>query len=442
MSDLLIARLQMWMLLAFHITLASFGVALPLLTVIAEALHLKTGSELYRQLARRWAKATAILFAVGEVTGTVLSFSLGLLWPEFMAFAGAIVGLPFSLEGFAFFFEAIFLGIYLYGWSKVSPRVHLASGIGVAISGAASAILVITANSWMNTPQGFTIVDGQLVDVRPLEAMFNPGAIGQGIHMVLAAYMAVGFGLAGVHAFSLLRDRRSEYHRRAMALAMGVGLLAGGLQLVSGHHSATVVAEHQPVKLAAMEAHWETERGAAYVLGGWPDEEAEETRWAIRIPYVLSLLSYNDPMAEVKGLKDFPEDERPPVWPVHFAFQIMVFSGVAMIGTGLLGAWLWWRRREVPISKGFLRLAVAVSPLGFIAIQAGWIVTEVGRQPWVITGYMRTSEAVTPMTDLWIPFVGFAALYTVLGVASFFLVRRLLLRAPDLPDAEADHAVA
>lgn len=413
----------MAMSLAFHIIFAVVGMAMPLLMVLAERLHLKTGDPLLRELAIRWSRGTAIMFAVGAVSGTVLSFELGLLWPGFMAFAGPIIGMPFSLEGFAFFLEAIFLGVYLYGWDRVSPRAHLFAGVMVLVSGTASALFVLTANAWMNTPAGYTLDEkGALLTVDPWAAMWNAAAASEILHMTCAAFAAVGFAVAGIHAAMLLRGARRELHRPALRIALTVGAVAATLQPITGDVAASHVAREQKIKLAAMEGHWETERGAPFRIFGWPDEQAEETRYAIEIPYLLSVLAFKDPHAEVKGLKEFPRDERPPVAVVHVAFQIMVGCGLAMIAVALVGASYWLRRRPLP--DLFLRVLVFASPLGIIAIEAGWVVTEVGRQPWIIRGVLRTADAVTPMPHLTVPFLAFSVLYLVLGATVVVLLRR------------------
>lgn len=435
MDDLLAARSQMAMSLAFHIIFAAIGIAMPLLMVIAEWRYLRTKEEVYLTLAKRWAKGTAILFAVGAVSGTVLSFELGLLFPGFMGYAGAIIGMPFSLEGFAFFTEAIFLGIYLYGWNRVSPYAHLVAGLVVSVSGALSGIFVVIANAWMNAPTGFRLVDGKPIDIDPLAAMMNPAAFTQTLHMSLAAYAATGLAVAGIHAFMLLGDRQNLFHRRALGIALTVGGIASILQPVSGDILAKAVAKNQPVKLAAFEGHFETEKGAHLRIGGIPDEEKRETKYAIEIPYVLSILAYGDPNAEVKGLNDFPRDEQPPVAVVHFAFQIMVGCGMLMVLLTLWGGWRWWRtrRRENKTwhdSKWFLKALVIAIPLGFIAIETGWVVTEVGRQPWIIYGIMRTSEAVTPMPGLIVPFLTFTILYIFLAIITVWLLLRQVAASP------------
>jgi cytochrome d ubiquinol oxidase subunit I len=439
MDDLLAARLQMAISLAFHIIFAVIGIAMPLMMVIAEWFWLRTGEAVYLMLTERWAKGTAILFAVGAVSGTVLSFELGLLWPNFMGWAGSIIGMPFSLEGFAFFTEAIFLGIYLYGWQRVSPRMHILAGLLVALSGAASGIFVVIANAWMNTPTGFRLVEGRPVDIDPIAAMLNPAAFSQTLHMILAAYAATGFAVAGIHAFLLLRDPRNLFHRRAFSIALVIGGITAILQPLSGDILARAVARNQPVKLAAFEGQFETESGAPLRIGGIPDVEAGITRYAIEIPYGLSLLAFHDPQATVKGLQAFPRDQWPPVKIVHIAFQIMVAAGFLMMGIALWGMWLLWQRRTFSDSRWFLRAVTVATPLGFIAIEAGWIVTEVGRQPWIIYGIMRTAEAVTPMPGLVIPFVTFTLLYLFLATVVLWLLRNQVRESPrivDLPPQE------
>jgi cytochrome d ubiquinol oxidase subunit I len=433
MPDLLAARSQMAVSLGFHIIFAVIGIGLPALMVIAEWRWIRTGEAVYLELAKRWSKGAAILFAVGAVSGTVLSFELGLLWPNFMRFAGPIIGMPFSLEGFAFFTEAIFLGLYLYGWDKVSRGAHLFAGIVVALSGVLSGIFVVCANAWMNTPTGFRLVDGNVVDVRPFVAMANPAAFQQTLHMTLAAYAATGLAVAGIHAFSVLRGNRSAFNRLALGIALSLGAPAAILQPISGDITARNVAESQPAKLAALEAHFETQRGAPLHIGGWPDVEKRETRWAIRIPRGLSLLAFHDPNAEVKGLEAFPRDEWPPVAIVHVAFQIMVALGTIMAVVSLWALWRWWRSRSAEVLVGdriLLRALAIVAPMGFIAIEAGWTVTEVGRQPWIIQGVLRTSEAVTPMPGLVVPFLVFTLLYLLLGVIVVYLLRQQIVRAP------------
>lgn len=432
MSDLLAARSQMAMSLAFHILFAIAGMAMPLLMVLAEWRYQRTGDAAALELAKRWAKGTAILFAVGAVSGTVLSFELGLLWPEFMRHAGPLVGMPFSLEGFAFFLEAIFLGLYLYGWERLRPRVHLATGLGVAACGLLSAIFVTSVNAWMNQPAGFDYVDGELTRIRPWEAMFNDAFFSQALHVSLSAYAAVAFVVMGIHAWALRRNPDSALHRHAFRLALGLALVATPAQILSGDLSSKHIAKHQPVKLAAAEALFETQTRAPLAIGGWPDMEARELRYAIEIPGALSFASFSNIDAEVQGLDRVAPELWPPVPIVHVAFQIMVACGFAMLAVVGLGALAWigarWRGRAPPWERRrFLALAVWAAPLGLIAIEAGWTVTEVGRQPWVINGILKTAAAVTPMPQLVVPFIGFTLLYMFLGAVVLVLLKNHVL---------------
>ncbi len=434
MSDLLAARSQMAVSLAFHIVFAIIGIAMPLMMVLAERRWQVTGHAIYLDLAKRWAKGTAILFAVGAVSGTVLSFELGLLWPRFMTFAGAIIGMPFSLEGFAFFTEAIFLGIYLYGWDRISSRAHLWAGVAVAVSGVASGIFVVIANAWMNAPTGFELVNGQAVNVQPLAAMANAAALSQALHMTLAAYAATGFAVAGIHAFLLLKDPANAFHRRALEIALIVGAPAAVLQPISGDISARHVAAHQPVKLAAAEALFRTQTGAPLTLGGWPDVAARETRFAVHVPYALSLLAFHDPHAVVKGLDQIPVSEWPNVRAVHLSFDVMVAAGTYLALVALWTGWLAWRRADLAHNRRLMRALALATPLGFIAVEAGWMVTELGRQPWVIYGVLKTADAVTPMPGLMVPFLTFTLLYCFLGVIVAWLLYRHIIRSPAVPE--------
>lgn len=430
MGDLMAARTQMATSLGFHIIFAALGMGLPLLMVIAEGMYLRTKNPSYLALAKRWSKAFAILFAVGAVSGTILSFELGLLWPGFMEYAGGIIGMPFSAEGFAFFIEAIFLGIYLYGWNRLSPRAHWLSGIPVAVAGAASGIFVVAANAWMNSPAGFRIVNGEVTDVDPIAAMFNDAWFQQALHMTLAAYTATTFGVAGVYAFGMLRGRRDAYHLSAVRIALGIGIVVSILQAISGDISARWVAENQPVKFAALEGHFETEKGADLVIGGWPNPETRETNWAIRIPGLLSVLAHGSLDATVMGLNDVPMADQPEPRVVHPAFQVMVGIGVTLI---LISTWFWvaaWRHKRIDPGVWLLRALVLATPLGFIAIEAGWIVTEVGRQPWIIHEIMRTEEAVTEVPGQFAALGGFTILYAILAIACTWLLLLLAKRPP------------
>ena len=426
MSDLLAARTQMALSLGFHIVFAEIGIAMPVLTVLAEWRWYRTGDRVYLDLAKRWAKGSAILFAVGAVSGTVLSFELGLLWPRFMELAGPIIGIPFSLEGFAFFTEAIFLGVYLYGWDRISRRAHLTAGVIVALSGAASAVFVVMVNAFMNTPAGFAMQGGQIVRIDPIAGMFNPSTIQQALHMLLASYAATGFGVAGIHAAIVLRRGDIALHRHALTLALLIGVPAAMLQPLSGDFSARNVAKWQPIKLAALEGHFDTERGAPLRIGGWPDESKERTRFSIEIPRGLSLLAFHDPDAEVKGLTAFRRDMWPPVVPVHLGFQIMVALGTAMAAIAAWAALVAVRQRRIVDQRLLLRALAIAAPFGFIATEAGWTVTEVGRQPWVVQGVLRTADAVTPMPGLIVPMIVFTVLYIALSAIVITLMRSMV----------------
>lgn len=448
MTDLLAARAQMAMSLGFHIIFAAIGIALPLMMTLAEWRWFRTGREEDLILAKRWATGSAILFAVGAVSGTVLSFELGLLWPTFMAWAGGAIGLFFSLEGFAFFTEAIFLGIYLYGWRKLSPRNHILAGLLVTVSGVASAVFVVSANAWMNTPAGIEMANGRVVGVRPLAALLNPSAVGETIHMVLAAFIATGFLVAGIHAWHLLKHPDHVFHQRACTFALAVGVIPAILQPVSGDLLAKTVARFQPVKLAAFEAHFHTQAGSPFYLGGLPDPTTQTVPYSLVIPNGLSLLVHHDPQAVVKGLDQFPRDQWPPIPVVHVAFQLMVGSGFALMGVAIWSVWRWRRHAEPFRSRPFLWALVTVSPLGFLAIEAGWVVTEVGRQPWIIGGLMRTVDAVTPMPGLAVPFAIFSLVYLALAAVVVWLIGRHVAAVPEQVRPAApltgreDHAVA
>jgi cytochrome bd ubiquinol oxidase subunit I len=424
MDDFLFARSQMGMSLGFHILFAALGIGMPVLMAISEGVYLRTGNPIYLELSKRWARGTAILFAVGAVSGTVLAFELGLLWPNFMEKAGAIIGMPFSLEGFAFFTEAIFLGVYLSGWNRLPPFLHWLSGVLVAAGGIFSGIFVVTANAWMNAPAGFKIIEGKIVGVDPIAAMLNPASFHEVVHMTLAAFVATGFSVGAVHAFFLLRDRRKHFHRHALAIALGVACVSAPLQILSGDLSARTVAKIQPAKLAAMETNYRTQTGAPLLIGGIPNDNLKTNDYAISIPRGLSFLSTHDPNAKVVGLEDFPRKDWPNVRFVHWSFEIMVAAGLAMLALSIAVAWLWWKDRHVPDNKWLLRVLVAAGPLGFIAIEAGWLVTELGRQPWIIYGVMRTEEAVTPMGSLAVPFVVFTLLYIFLAFMVVYLLCR------------------
>ena len=442
MQNLIVARSQMGMSLAFHIIFATIGVSLPLMMTIAEWRWRWTGDPIYLVLAKCWAKGTTILFAVGAVSGTVLSFELGLLWPRFMQYAGAVIGMPFSLEGFAFFTEAIFLGIYLYGWNRVSGWFHLLSGVIVAISGALSAVFVTIANGWMNTPTGFDVVAGKIENIHPLVAMSNPAGIPEAVHMVLAAYTAAGFATAGIHAWLLLRHGRNRFDEVAIGIALAVGGFAVLLQGASGDVLARMVATKQPMKLASLEGQFKTESGAPLRIGGLPFPDERITKYAIEIPHGLSLLAFHRPNALIKGLDQEPRSDWPNVRAVHICFQIMVGCGSLLSLFALGAVWLAWRRGPLTAHPRFIKTLVLVSPLGFVALEAGWMVTELGRQPWIIYHLLRTKDAVTSMPNVSITFGVMTVLYVALGAISLWLLSKHVIAAPDTRKIERTEALA
>jgi cytochrome d ubiquinol oxidase subunit I len=425
MEPLLAARLQMALTLGFHIVFACFGMGLPILLLVAEGRFLKTGDVEWKNLAKRWSKAFAILFAVGAVSGTVLSFELGLLWPRFMGTFGPVLGLPFTLETIAFFVEGIFAGIYLYGWDRLSPRAHWLSGIPIAVAGLASAVFVVTANAWMNCPLGYTLQGDKIVAAQPVLAMLSPASAPQIVHMLLAAGLVCGFGVAAVYAAARLRGNDSVRVRRAMTLGLAMGVICAPLQAVSGDWAARTVARTQPVKFAALEGQFKTEAGAPLRIGGIPDSESETTRYAIEIPGGLSWLAFRDSGHVVQGLDQVPRADRPPVAIVHLAFQSMIGIGVfLLVIAGWTGASLAFRRK-LPGSRPFLWCVVLAGPLSAVGLEAGWIVTEVGRQPWIVQGVMRTRDAVTDAPGLGWSLAAAVAIYAILIAGTLVALRHL-----------------
>jgi cytochrome d ubiquinol oxidase subunit I len=379
------------------------------------------------RLARRWAKVAGLLFAVGAVSGTILSFEMGLLWPGLMGTFGAVFGLPFALEGFAFFIEAIFLGIYLYAWDRLPPRVHLISGVPILVAGVASAFFVVTANAWMNDPRGFTIAGRQVVNPQPLSAMFNNATPVQTGHMILAAFMVTGFAVAAVYAVAMLRGKRGRYHRVGLLLALIIATALTPPQIVVGDIAAREVAENQPVKLAAMEGLAHTEAGAGEHIGGIYIND--ELRYAIVLPHVLAFLAKGDANASVAGLDSVPPNDRPQaVTLIHLAFNLMVAIGFLLLGLGLWLGVSGLRRRRVPASTWFLRAVVVAGPAAAVAMECGWIVTEVGRQPWIVYQVMRTEDAVNPAPGLYWGLVALVIVYSVLTVVTISVLRALSRR--------------
>jgi cytochrome d ubiquinol oxidase subunit I len=422
MDHVLAARAQMGTSLAFHIVFAALGVGLPLLVFVAEGRWLRTGDRTYYDLARSWSKGMAILFAVGAVSGTILSFELGLLWPVFMRYAGGIIGLPFSLEGFAFFIEAIFIGLYLYGWDKLSPRAHWLTAVPVIVSGAVSAGFVTLANAWMQMPTGFRIAGGRIVDVQPFVAMFALPWKTEVVHTTLAAYVFTGFGAAAVCAFAWLRGDRRGVVLAGVRTAMLVGAIAIPVQIVVGDVVARFDAEHEPAKFAAMEVLAHTQRHAPISIGGIPTRDGGIAD-AIEIPNLLSVLVAFDPNAEVTGLDRIAPGDRPPIAVTHLSFDAMVGSGTTLLAIALL--WMVASLRKRVEGRPLLTLVALGGPLALVALEAGWFVTEFGRQPWIARGLLRTADAVTTSPGLDARFLGFSLIYVVLAAMCWWLLRRV-----------------
>lgn len=424
MDDLLAARMQMATSMVFHIVFAAIGMVMPFFMMISHYKYLKSEDEVYLKLTKVWQKGVAIFFVVGAVSGTMLSFELGLLWPEFMKHAGPIIGMPFSLEGTAFFVEAIALGFYLYGWKKIKNRwFHWTTGLIVGVSGVASGILVVSANGWMNSPSGFDFVNGEFLNINPVEALFNDAWFTQALHMTLAAFVAVGFAVGGLHLLQYRRNKKMIIHRKAYEIALVFGVIAAILIPVSGDIAAKDIAVRQPVKLAAMEAHYETEEGADLIIGGIVNEEKQEVDYAIRIPGALSFLAFGDFDAPVKGLNEFPKDEHPPVAITHYSFQVMVGIGTFLMMLGFVYL-ISFKKKSWRDKKLFALLFIVATPLGFIALEAGWFVTELGRQPWIINGVMKTKDAVTPVQGMQYSFYLYTLIYTALAITVFWLMNR------------------
>jgi cytochrome bd ubiquinol oxidase subunit I len=420
---LFLARQLQAVSFAVHIPLVCFGISFPAMVLFAEWRYLRAGDRLFRTIAKRWSKVMLALFAVGVVTGTILSFELGMLWPGFMAAFGDVFGLGFALEGFSFFVEAIFIAIYVYGWDRLSPRLHFLSGIPVAIAGVAGSLFVISVNGWMNHPGGFMLRDGQAVDVNPWVALFgNRYFWHEYVHMYFAGYVVAGFLVAGVYAWGYLRGQWGRYQRTALTIALSAAAVAAPLQIVIGDWAARTVARLQPVKLAAFEGLGKTTSAAPMHLLGWYD--GDKIVHGVEIPRLLSLLAFHDPNATVQGLEAVPPENRPPVNVVRCAFQTMVGIGTLLALLGCAFLYVRLRRRRLPTTHWFYRAVVLAGPLSVVALIAGWVTTEVGRQPWIVYGFMRTSEAVTGAGGIPIGAGTLAAVYIGLAAAVGWMLRR------------------
>jgi cytochrome bd ubiquinol oxidase subunit I len=433
-EHLLQARQMQALSFVVHIPIVCFGIAFPAMVLFAEWLHRRTGDPVYLRVARRWTRVMVALFAVGVITGTILSFEMGLLWPDFTATFGSVFGLGFAVEGFSFFLEAIFIGIYVYGWDRLSPRAHLWSGVPVVIAGLTGSLMVIAVNGWMNHPSGFRLVDGKVTHVRPFHALFeNPYFWHELVHMYIAGYIVTGFLVAAAYAVARLRGQWSRYERVALAIPLTIAALAAPVQVLVGDWAARSVAENQPTKLAAIEGLGHTTKGAPeHVLGWYTDGEVKA---GIRVPRLLSLLAFHDPNATVQGLDAVPKRDQPPVNVVRFAFQTMVGLGTAMAVLGVFFLWVRVRRRRLPESKWFYRAVVLAGPASFVALVAGWTTTEVGRQPWVVYRVMRTEAAVTSAGGIPVGYATLFVVYVAVAIGVAWVLRRLA-RAPD-PGAHA-----
>jgi cytochrome d ubiquinol oxidase subunit I len=427
-SNLLAAREQMAFTLGFHIVLSCLGVALPATILVANYIGLKKGDEAAIELAKRWSKAMAVTFAVGAVTGTVLSFEFGLLWPNFMDRFGAAFGVAFAIEGIFFFLEAIFLAIYIYGWKRLSGWAHFWSGVPMFVTGIGGAFSVVAANSWMNQPQGFTLnAAGKVVDVEPVKVLINPATGYEVPHMILAAYMVVGFLVASVYAVGMLKGRRDRLHRLGLLIPLTIGLIATPIQLFVGDTAARAVADHQPAKFAAMECIQRSGGHQTEYVGGVCT--ADGVKAAIPIPDLDSFLVGFSAGTNVTGLNEIPNDERPPANTfLHLSFDAMVGIGTALLALGAWVAWAWWKRRDIPRTPWFLRIVAVSGAASVLALWCGWIVTEVGRQPWIVQGYMRTSEAVTEAKGIWFTFGLVLLLYAGLGTGAVLVLRSMSRR--------------
>lgn len=441
-DQLVYARQLQAISLIFHIPLVCFGIAFPAMVLFAEGLYLRTGDLLYKRIAKRWSKVIILFFAIGVVTGTILTFEFGILWPNFMATFGDVFGLAFGLEGLAFFVEGIFVAIYVYGWDKLPPKVHFWSGVPIAAAGVLGSTMILAVNGWMNNPVGFDVVNGAIVNINPWRALFNDFFWHELAHMYLAGYIVVGFLVASVYAWAWLKGDRSRYVRTAMIIPLAFAALIAPVQLIVGDWAGREVAQDQPVKLAAMEGLGTTTKGAAFTLGGYYDKDTNQVENGIAIPKMLSLLAFHDPNATVQGLDSVPVDDRPgPINTVRYSFHVMVGIGTLL---ALLGVWFlatWWRKRSLPESKWFYRAVAASGVLSVVALQAGWIVTEVGRQPWIAYNVMRVGDAVTHASGISI-LLGFGVvIYLGLLGMAIWLLRRLASEAEHLKEDDATKEV-
>ncbi|MCP3741802.1 cytochrome ubiquinol oxidase subunit I [Rossellomorea sp. BNER] len=429
LDSVMLSRMLTATTLAFHIIFATIGVGVPVMIAIAEFVGIKRNDPHYLLLARRWARGFTITVAVGVVTGTAIGLQLSMLWPSFMQVAGQVIALPLFLETFAFFFEAIFLGIYLYTWDRFKNKwLHWILTIPIMIGSSASALFITTVNAFMNTPQGFDLQEGKAVNIDPIAAMLNPATPTKVFHVVVTCYLTAALILAAITAFHILKKKGGQYHKKALRLSMVSALIFGIGTAIAGDLSAKFLADYQPEKLAAAEWHFETERNADLILFGTLDENNEISN-EIRLPGFLSFLAGSSFDTEVIGLDEFPEDEQPPLW-VHYMFDLMVSIGMysLFISALFILFWLWKKRNEW--NKPLLWGIVASGPLSMLAIEFGWIFAEVGRQPWILRGYMKVGEAATKADGVGLTFVLFVLLYIILGTLSVIVLIKMFKNKP------------
>lgn len=437
LDPLLLARIQFAFTVSFHILFPAFTIGLASWLAVVEGMWLKTRDTKYRQIYKFWVKIFAVAFGMGVVSGVVLSYQIGTNWSGFSDATGSVIGPLLGYEVLtAFFLEASFLGIMLFGWGRVSERMHFISTVIVAIGTVISAFWILSANSWMQTPQGFRIGDeGILYPTDWIDIIFNPSFPYRLVHMVIAAYLTTAFVVCGVSAWYLWRKKFVEHAKVMFGMAMLMAVFVAPVQIFVGDLHGLNTLEHQPVKVAAMEGQWETEKGMPLTLFGIPNEETETTDYAVKIPKLGSLILTHSVDGEVKGLKEWPKDERPPVAIVFYSFRIMIAIGVAMALTGLFAVILHFRGRLYD-TKWFQYWCMALTPSGFVAILAGWFVTEVGRQPWVVYGVVRTADAVSPVLPEYmaLSLAAFIIVYFFVFGAGTYYILKLIAKGPNVKD--------
>ncbi|TLS37707.1 cytochrome ubiquinol oxidase subunit I [Pseudalkalibacillus caeni] len=429
LDSAMLSRLLTSLTLGFHIIFATLGVGIPLMVSIAEWIGIKRNDPHYLLLARRWTRGFVVTVAIGVVTGTAIGLQLSLLWPGFMQLAGQVIGLPLFMETFAFFFEAIFLGIYLYTWDRFKkPIYHWILSIPVVIGSSASAFFISTVNAFMNAPQGFTLKEGVITDIQPLAAMFNPATPTKASHVLSSAYLTSAFVLAAITAFSILKGKDSIYYKKALRFTMVASFVFAVSTAVIGDFSGKFLAEYQPEKLAAAEWHFETSEGADLILGGTLSEN-NEVKYGLRLPNFLSILAHGNPAAEVMGLDQVPEDEIPPLF-IHYLFDLMVGIGMFLAGISFLYVLMARFKNFNENNNMILRLIVIGGPLSVFAIEFGWIFSEVGRQPWILWDIMRTGHAATTADNVGLMFILFTLLYLLLGTICIVVLKKMFKNNP------------